>query len=72
MKLRDKDGNSGEVSEVQHEDVAGRSRGYLVGVCADGLWLTPSQALRFAAAIRKTAELVLKKRARRQRRGSRG
>ena len=67
MRFRDKDGNVGEVSEVVHEDLAGRSRGHLVGVSADGLWLTPAQAMRFAAAIRKTADRVLKKR-----RGHRG
>lgn len=62
MRICDKDGNVGEVSEVLHQDSVGRSRGHLVGICADGIWLTPAQAVRFAAAIRKTADRVLKKR----------
>ena len=61
MRIRDKDGNIGDVSVVRHEDPIGRDRGYFVGICADGLWLTPAQAMRFAAAIRRTADRVAKK-----------
>ena len=71
MKIRDKDGNRGEVSEVLHADETGRVRDYLVGIHANGLWLSPGQALRFAAAIRRTVERVRKKRAKRRQR-SRG
>jgi hypothetical protein len=66
MRFRDKDGNVGEVGEVLHEDLAGRSRGRLIGICADGLWLTPAQALRFAAAISTMAHRVRKKRLKRR------
>jgi hypothetical protein len=62
MRIRDKDGNVGEVSEVVHEDLAGRSRGRLIGIHANGLWLTPAQAMRFATAIRNVADRVRKKR----------
>lgn len=67
MRIRDRDGNVGEVSEVFDEGFAGRSHGYLVRVSANGMWLTPAQAMRFALAIRNTADRVLEKRARSKR-----
>ncbi len=58
MRIRDKDGNIGAV-QVVHDDVKHKHH---VGVVADGLWLTPAQAERFADAIRKIALRVRKKR----------
>ncbi len=60
MRIQDKDKNCGEVKEIHERDTSGR--GYLVGLHANGLWLTPSEAIRFSAAIRATALRVAKKR----------
>jgi hypothetical protein len=66
MRVNDKDGNVGEVCIIKHEGVLNqRSRGYLVAIGASGLWLTPSQAERFALSILRTARLVKKLRAKR-------
>jgi hypothetical protein len=67
MKIRDKDGNVGDVGLAYPylgtgESIAIWGRKTLVSISAHGLWLTPAQARRFAKAILRAADTASKER----------
>jgi hypothetical protein len=56
MRIRDKDNNTAFCNVVR-DDLSAVPR-FVVGIHAEGVWLTPRQAERFAAAIKKAAGRV--------------
>ena len=59
MRIDDADGNIARVDEVYQED--------FVWIDSAGVWFTPAQARRFAAAICKVADRVAAKKKKRTR-----